>query len=284
MPDLPTASQFIAATARVLDRRRFERHFEDGEPGPVRDAVAAYRNADGGFGQALEPDGRTPHSQPAAVELALRTLHEADAWDEALAEGACDWLERAAPAEGGAVFVAPSVDGWPHAPWWRPEEGLPASLVSTGQIAGTLLARGTEHPWLDRATELLWERIETLGGGHAYELYGVVRFLDHVGDRDRARDALERRVAGALRAVVNTDPAAGETHGPLGFAPHQDSIARALFGDAEIDADLDRLAAGQREDGGWDFDFPAWSPAAQADWRGSITVDALLTLREHGRL
>jgi hypothetical protein len=284
MPDLPAASQFIAATARVLDRRRFERHFEGGEAGPVRDAVAAYRNADGGFGHGLEPDGRTPHSQPAAVEVGLRTLHEADAWDEALVTGACDWLERTAPAEGGAVFVAPSVDGWPHAPWWRPEDGLRPSLVSTGQIAGTLLARGTRHLWLDRAGELMWERIETLGGGHAYELYGVVRFLDHVGDRDRAREALERHVAGPLRAVVNTDPAAGETHGPLGFAPRPDSIARALFDDAEIAADLDRLAAGQREDGGWDFDFPAWSPAAQADWRGSMTVDALLTLREHGRL
>src|SRR5918996_4620435 len=102
MPDLPAASQFIAATARVLDRRRFERHFDGGDPGRVRDAVAAYRNADGGFGHALEPDGRTPHSQPAAVALALQTLHEADAWDERLLAGACDWLARAKTAAGGA--------------------------------------------------------------------------------------------------------------------------------------------------------------------------------------
>ena len=44
-----------------------------GRPQPVRDAVAAYRNPDGGFGQALEPDGRCPGSQPPAVALALRS-------------------------------------------------------------------------------------------------------------------------------------------------------------------------------------------------------------------
>ena len=70
--------------------------------------MAAYRNGDGGFGHALEPDGRTPDSQPAAVEVALRILNEADAWDDELVRGALDWLQQTAPAEGGAVFVAPA--------------------------------------------------------------------------------------------------------------------------------------------------------------------------------
>ena len=87
-PDLDMAGQFIAASARVLDRRRFERLFGGGDAGPVRDAVAAYRNADGGFGQGLEPDGRDPATQPAAIELALGILDEADAWDEGLVTGA----------------------------------------------------------------------------------------------------------------------------------------------------------------------------------------------------
>lgn len=283
MPDLQAAHHFLAGHGRVLDLRRFERLFRDGAAEPVTAAVAAYRNADGGFGQALEPDGRTPHSQPAAVEQALGFLDQADAWDPALVAGACDWLEATAPAEGGATFVAPSIEGWPHAPWWQPEDGLPASLVSTGQIAGTLHARGAEHPWLERATALLWERIDAPGDLGAYDLYGVLSFLDHVPDRGRAEAALER-VTPALRAVVALDPEApGETHGPLGFAPCPDSLARALFDDATIAAHLDHLAAGQQRDGGWTFNFPAWSPAAEADWRGAFTVEALFRLRENGR-
>jgi hypothetical protein len=40
-PDLDAAAQFLAANARVLDRRRFERLFLDGDARPVRDAATA---------------------------------------------------------------------------------------------------------------------------------------------------------------------------------------------------------------------------------------------------
>ncbi len=281
MPDLDAAHQFLAAHGRVLDLRRFERLFLGGDAAPVRDAVAAYRNADGGFGNALEPDGRTPHSQPAATEQALRILDQADAWDDDLAAGACDQLQDTAPPGGGAVFVAANIEGWPHAPWWQPQDGF--SLISTGQILGSLLAHGVEHPWVETATERMWEGIGALEDPGAYELYGVLRFLERVPDRERAEVALERAEP-AIRNVATLDPdAPGEVHSPLDFAPRPDSLARRLFDDATIAAHLDHLAAGQQDDGGWTFNFPAWSPAQEADWRGSFTVDALDTLRRNER-
>jgi hypothetical protein len=299
-PDFNAAGAFVAANARVLDRRRFQRLFEDGPATAVRDAVAAYRNDDGGFGHALEPDCRAPGSQPAAAEMALRILDEAGAWDEDLVRGACDWLAAVAPAEGGAAFVESgprALDGWPHAPWWVPEEGHPASLVATGMIAGTLHARGVSHPWLDGATEVMWNRIGKLdaaSGGTTplappaggYEMFGVLRFLQYVPDRDRAREAFGR--VGPLvleRNLVALDPEApGEVHGVLDFAPEPGSLARALFDDATVRAHLDHLARAQEDDGGWTFNWPAWSPAAERDWRGFLTVDALRVLRANGRL
>jgi len=282
MPDLDSAARFLAASGRVLDNRRFERLFLDGDAVPVRDAVAAYANPDGGFGHALEPDGRAPGSQPAAVAQALRMLDEADAWDDGLVARTCDWLERTAPPEGGAVFVDASIDGWPRAPWWQPSEG--ASLPPTGWIAGTLHARGVSHPWLERATALLWDRIEALEDGGAYDLLGALSFLQHAPDRARAASALDR-IAPLVAQHAELDPeAAGEVHGPLDFAPRPESLARALFDDATIAAHLDHLARGQREDGGWTFNWMAWSAAAEADWRGALTVDALVTLRANGRL
>ena len=299
-PDFNAAAAFVAANARVLDRRRFQRLFEDGPvlgSAPVRDAVAAYRNDDGGFGHALEPDCRAPGSQPAAAEMALRVLDEADAWDENLVRGACDWLTAVAPAEGGAAFVEPTLAAWPHAPWWVPEEGHPASLVATGMIAGTLHARGVSHPWLDGATDVMWTRIGKLSAGRegtiplappagGYEMFGVLRFLQHVPDRARAREAFGR--VGPLlieRNLVALDPEApGEVHGVLDFAPEPDSLARDLFDDVTVKAHLDHLAQAQRDDGGWTFNWPAWSPAAELDWRGFLTVDALRVLRANGRL
>jgi hypothetical protein len=282
-PDFDAAAEFMAGHARVLDRRVFQRLFQGGAPDPVRDAVAAYRNDDGGFGHALEPDLRTAASQPAAVEMALRIMDAADAWDERLVRDAIDWLTSIAPSEGGATFVLPTLSQGPHAPWWVPAEGNPVSLIQTGQIAGVLYARGFNHPWRDGATEVMWRGIDQLTEPNAYEMFGVLAFLQHVPDRPRAENALQR-IGQSLRALVTLDPnAEGETHSPLDFAPLPDSIARPLFDDATIEAHLDHLAGAQREDGGWTFNWPAWSPAAESDWRGFLTVDALRLLRANGR-
>lgn len=284
-PDFAAAAQFVAATGRVLDRRRFGRLFGTDGPQPVRDAVAAYRNPDGGFGHALEPDGRCPGSQPLAMALALATLDEAGAWDGDLVNGALGWLELHAPAAGGTVEADPSIEGWPQAPWWSAMDRQVPSIITTGLIAGTLHARQARHPWLDRATELEWAMISELTTASPYQMRAVMHFLDRVPDRDRAVKAFGQ--CGPLilgQGLVTLDPAApGEIHTPLDFAPLPGSLARGLFRPEVIDAHLDHLTAAQQEDGGWMFNWPAWSPAAAADWRGSITVDALRLLRANGR-
>jgi hypothetical protein len=284
-PDFDAAAAFMAGHARVLDRRMFQRLFCDGTAGAVRDAVAAYRNSDGGFGYALEPDCRSAASQPAAVEMALRQMDLADEWDAELVGGAVGWLTAVAPAEGGAAFVEPSVADGPHAPWWVPEAGHPASLIQTGQICGALHARGFAHPWLDRATEVMWSRIDALTAPSAYEMFGVLAFLQHVPDRSRATAAFSRigPLLTACGLVALDVGAEGEAHSPLAFAPLPSSLGRALFSEATIDAHLDHLAGAQAEDGGWMFNWPSWSPAAEADWRGFLTVDALRVLRANGR-
>jgi hypothetical protein len=281
---MDAAAQYLATNARVVERRRFERLFAGGGPGPVRDAVAAYRNADGGFGHALEPDTRCPGSQPLAIAFALSVLHETDAWDAALAEGACEWLAAHAPPGGGAVFVTPSADGWPRAPWMVPGDGAP-SLITTGLIAGTLHARGVQHPWLDGATRLLWSRMDSLAGTGPYDVRAVLRFLDSVPDRDRAHAAAARLGPVIFgEGLVTLEPGApGEVHTPLDFAPRPGSPARSLFDEAVIAAHLDQLAAAQRDDGGWMFNWLAWSPAAEREWRGAVTVDALQVQRANGR-
>ena len=117
-------------------------------------------------------------------------------------------------------------------------------------------------------------------------MFGVLRFLQHVPDRDRALEAFGR--VGPLiieRNLVALDPEApGEVHGVLDFAPEPDSLARSLFDDVTVKAHLDHLAHAQRDDGGWTFNWLAWSPAAELDWRGFLTVDALRVLRANGRL
>ena len=111
-------------------------------------------------------------------------------------------------------------------------------------------------------------------------------FLDNVPDRDRARAAMEK--IGPMvfdGGMVALDPETpGEVHYPLDFAPLPGSLARTLFDQQVIDAGLDHLATAQQSDGGWTFNWMAWSPAAEREWRGIKTVEALQILRANGRL
>lgn len=289
-PDTDAAERFLVSHARVLELRRFERLFRGGEASAVRDAVAAYRNSDGGFGQALEPDCRCPDSQPLALDFALRVLHEADAWDGSLVDGALRWLTEREATGGGAVFVEPFASHWTHAPWYAPQPGRAPSIISTGYLAGTLHERGTAHPWLDGATSVMWRLIEGSTGIDPIEMLAVLYFLDRVPDRDRAVAAVDmlapRIVDGGVDGgMVTLDPqAAGYVHPPLEFAPQPDSVGRRLFEASVIESDLDRLAAGQAEDGGWTFTFLDWSPVTTYAWRGHFTIESLCILRANGRL
>ena len=65
-------------------------------------------------------------------------------------------------------------------------------LITTGLLAGTLHRRGVRHPWLDRATGLMWDRIDELDTAGPYDLRAVAHFLDHVPDRDRAAAAIDQ--------------------------------------------------------------------------------------------
>ena len=103
-----------------------------------------------------------------------------------------------------------------------------------------------------------------------------------MGQRGRSRPAATwlQLKAGPGRAGPG---APGEVHGPLDYAPAP-GLASSLFDDAVLDAHLDHLARAQRDDGGWTFSWMAWSPAAEQDWRGARTVDALQALRAYGRV
>jgi hypothetical protein len=283
---LQRATDFIWRNARLLDRQRFAHLFLRGEREPVLAALRAYQNVDGGFGNALEPDIRCPLSQSVPVELALRVLDECAAPDDALVARACDYLVSISSEDGGVPWVLPSVQEYPRAPWWEPEEGLPASLNPTAAIAGLLHKRGGRHPWLEGATAFCWREIARKPVAEPHAMLCALTFLEHVPERERAEAAFEQLGKALLSGgLVALDPQAeGYVKSPLDYAPEPDSLARRLFDDATIDAHLDALAARQQHDGGWPISWQPPSDAAVVEWRGHITIEALKTLRAYGRL
>ena len=72
------ARDFILNQARPLERALYQLHFEDGTAAAVVDALAAFQNGDGGFGNALEPDIRLPQSSPMVTSEAFAILRDVD--------------------------------------------------------------------------------------------------------------------------------------------------------------------------------------------------------------
>jgi hypothetical protein len=286
MVSLDKAHEYMLLNARLVDRLRFECHFRDGDPGRVVAAVRPYQNPDGGFGNGLEPDLRGAGSQPVCVDLALFILDEVRAVDGDMLPAALAYLESIARPDGGLPFVLPTVHGTPRAPWWQPEPGATSSLNPTGAILGQLHKNGIRHPWIDRATQFCWDRIDAMTGTSPYDVRAVLAFLEHAPDRARAAAAMEK--VGKLildGGHVALDPdAAGHVLFPLDFAPRPTSIARSLFSPEVIDRHLDALAGRQDPDGGWGFTFAAWTPVTRFEWGGWVTLESLLVLRDNGRL
>jgi hypothetical protein len=287
--DLSTATDFIYSTARLLDRLRFA-HLVDGAGAePVLDVLRAYRNADGGFGHAIEPDMRGPVSQPVGAHTAIEILHEVGAHDDPMVGSACDWLASIARDDGGIPFCLPSATAYPRGPWWQPADE--SSLTQTAANAAAMHAVGARHAWLDGASEFCWRRIEALdlsgpiAPGVAYDVRFGVAFLDAVPDAARAEAVLDA-LAPALRAsgLVAEPGTGGDVQTPLDLSPWPGSRSRRLFDEETIARDLDALAAAQRDDGGWTVGFPDWNPVASHEWRSVITVHAVRVLRAHGRV
>ena len=291
--DLAAAADFMAAHARVLDRRRFDRLFRDGDDDSVLAAVDAYRNPDGGYGWGLEPDLRSRTSQPGGALHAFEAMADAAPTVTDHAVELCNWLTRVALDDGGLPFAFEIPDPAGCAPFWVDADSTTSNLQITAVVTAQAYRVAeydpamAEPPWLERATAYCLAAIDRIDAEpHAYELAFAIRFLDSLPDRGAAESRLAR-----LRGYIPSDgllPVAGgspdEALRPLDVAPFPDRPARALYSAEAIAADLDRLAGGQRPDGGWTVDFASYSPAAALEWRGHRTVEALTILRANGRL
>jgi hypothetical protein len=286
MIELGKARDFMDAHARLIERRRLELLFGDGDPETVVGALAGYANADGGFGWALHPDLRSASSQPVAAIHAFEVFEEIAPLTSPLAVSLCDWLDRVSLADGGLPFALPDAAGSGSAPMWADADPSQSSLLITSAVCGSAhrVARHDPavggHRWLSRATEHCLERIAAMDGpSMAIEFRFVLQLLDALDAR--AASELERlgRFLPASGMMAVAGGAEGEMMRPLDFSPEPDRPLRALLAADVIAGDLDRLAAAQAPDGGWSVDWKVYSPAAALEWRGEATVRALKILK-----
>ncbi|GAA4444900.1 hypothetical protein [Phytohabitans houttuyneae] len=289
---LRRAEEFLAGTARLIDRRRFDLVTGRGDGAGVLAALAGYRNADGGFGWSVEPDLRSPESQPAGALHAFEALAEAGTGG-GFGGPLCDWLDTVTFSDGGLPFALPltvpagSSWVWTDADTTASSPHMTCAVAASAHWVAAVDPAVREHPWLARATAYCQERIAALTEvGHALEYRYMLLFLDAAHGAWPGAAAELRRLVGFL-PESGVLPVAGGIEGesmrPLDLAPHPGPLRDTMPADL-IAADLARLADGQQDDGGWRVDFAAGSPAAALEWRGYATVAAVRTLASAPRL
>lgn len=290
--DLGAAERFVATHARLLDRHRLACLLEGGDLARARleAAVAGYANPDGGYGWGLEPDLRDGTSQPGPAAHAFEAWADAGAPVTPAAVALCDWLGAIALDGGALPFGLPVDDRTGTAPFWadadptEPSLQITACVVTQAHRVARIDPAVAAHPWLAAATRWCIDAVRAIDEEpFALVLGFAVTALDAAAEAgfDGAADALDR-----LRRWVPDDgtvPVAGGAEGeclrPLDLTPRPGGPARALLAPDVVAADLARLADQQQPDGGWPLEWNAYSPAAELEWRGHLTVNAIDLLR-----
>jgi hypothetical protein len=278
------ARKFIYSEARLLERLLFAVRFEGAEPKSVGTMISAYQNPDGGLGHALEPDVRCPESQPLFVEFGLSAMHDACWRDRELSLSICSFLEEVSDQSGLVPMLLPSALESPHAPHWT-STGEPG-INPTAGICGLLHYQGVEHAWLSRATNACCELLLENPPCEAHSLLCAARLAEYLPDQQVAANLIDKIAAALPKASFFIPSAPSTKYGltPLHFAPSPMSLLRPLFTQEQIEGHLASLMEMQQADGGWPISWDPPGPASQGEWRGKVTLDALLVLDSYGMI
>lgn len=283
------AEEFVFTHGRLLERRRVGLLLHGGGVDGALVALGAYRNPDGGFGHGLEPDVRSPLSEPLSTLSALDLLASWELSDHPWVRKALEWTASMAAVDGSVPFITRESLEWPHAPWVQSTDG--GSHLTYGFAAATRLT-GFSGGWAEAASDWCLSRLASAGSASspasgelpAYEAKYALRFLASQGLGDPsdhpalAALAHQLGVDGALHVVGGAEDerihAIDLLHNPWALTFPTELPERLVTADL-LARDRDWLASGQRPDGGWTVDWPAWSPAQGLEWRGLRTVEAL---------
>lgn len=286
--------------SRPLDQALFAFHFKQGSPEPVRAALKAYQNADGGF-FGLEPDIGFPASTVLSTCHALHMLHEiGTASDHGLVQPALSYLLRNFDESLDAWPIIPPQDNSrPHAPWWHYSDKFtenwhrfqdnprPDALACLSTFPSEITATLRQH-----VTHAVVSRLNQ--AAHEIELDSVrcyLRLYDAPAISPELHHALEKALPSWIEKSVERDPSnwSGYRLRPLEVAPAADSPWRKILGES-IAQNLDYLIQNQTPAGCWDPHwhwgdfFPEAWPAAKQKWQAVLTLANLRTLRSYGRI
>ena len=274
-------------------------HFDSAPADAVSAELGKYQNADGGFGNALEPDLRAPESSALATSIAFQIIRETGgAPSENMASGATDYLVNTFDEARLTWRIVPrSAEGSAHAPWWNQSAGANAfdsfSLNPTAELLGYLCDYRDSHrdPLIATLSSRILDHISRLETIEIHEFLCCKRLAETEDLPAAFREQLLRILHKLLIATVSSTPSEWAGYGlrPLQVADRPDSSFYEGLRDA-VDENLYYEISTQEEDGmwaptwSWGDQFPEVWEKARLELAGVLTVEKLITLKLHGRI
>ncbi|MBT9312691.1 hypothetical protein [Leptothoe kymatousa] len=261
--DLQRAKTLIFEKGRLLERTLYGYMFESGDRNLCLKALLAYQNADGGFGNGLEPDVLCPASTPIGAESALFVLDMLDYDAPEVIGPLLGWLEAHQLESGEIDYPPATLADYPHQPWWNKPDCdrilVLASLLSQWQ---------PERPNLFAKAQQYYEQS---GPGEAFSFYSypVFAYLARCGLDEKTFQGMVQQLPSILQENADHFPLFGRYWYHL-----KDFVAQDV-----LDQAAESVAMAIREDGGivrLYVDLP-W-------WQSIFTLDSLMLLKRSAYL
>ena len=286
------AKDFILTNARMIERRLFQFHFENGNMEGVFHAVYAYRNSDGGFGHGMEPDTASPESQPLFSVMALETLDEIGyLTKEIILEDFMPYFESITTDKGGIPWMLRPKSMYPCEEHFKTVKEW-AALSTTAPLLGILEQYKIEIPWMEKAEKFVWNEFERIKDKHIFCYLCVPRwvtFLKHTKRQEKAEkkinDLKNWITSKGIICEDKTDEGWGLYGKPhsLNYAPSPESLLNPIFSKERINSDIKELIGRQKSDGRWDTWYGI-SEGTKLEWAGIQTLWTLKTLKNYDRI
>lgn len=299
------ARAFIYRNARPLDLARWQYHFENGSKDDVINALSYYQNADGGFGNAMEPDSWNPNSSPIATWAATEVLREIAFSDSAhpVVAGILRYLESGSDFDNEHrqwLNVVQSNNDFPHAVWWKyGENGSEFKYNPTASLAGFLIKfANRESKLYAKGVEIAKEAFAFLKTNAPFDeqhittcfinlyndcLFANAKFLD----MDSFEAILMRQVNCCINRNCETWFTEYHTK-PSDFILSKDSIFYS--GNEElVRRECELLIENQQQDGGFPITWSWWTEYPEFHisanwWRGSFVIANIRFLKNFSQL
>lgn len=296
------AKTYIYEYGRVIDQRLFDFHFENGSKESVIEVLKTYQNQDSGFGNALEPDLRSPLSSVYTTSQGIFILREVGATsEEAIVKKAIQYLLDNYDEKRSIWQIIPreALDT-PHAGHWDEIIEKEFDNFFTNMRAGIV---GHLYHYSDLipegfAEKIMMEVMETLTETQDEKLSWIFDLWSYLGlmSTNGLSENYKSELFDKLSRVIPQQISKNHKNwtmmsvSPINMAPTPDSPMASFINHDLIQINLDFDIENQLSDGTWPLDWSweqdnleAWR-IAEKEWKAHLFIGKLKTLKAYGRI